>query len=263
MNGEKVKILWAILLIVLVSGCELIASVDRDRITNSAGAGGTGGSVQTGGFGGTGGATTTGGMGGGPGGSGGTGGTGGIIETGGGGTGGEGGNTCNDPEVCDGIDNNCMDGIDEGDTCTPTISFAAEADGLHKAYLLDQAFQFVASGSTPDSTSCVSGQAASGTVGVNYRYLYWDNDGNIEFVGENLKNIEVGWICSELSNSPCPDVAALSAEYSSASSANAFTPITPTKVGDPYTNTYTISVPAGTCPLGTVTLYVRVLSVLP
>ena len=34
-------------------------------------------------------------------------------------------------EVCDGVDNNCVDGIDEGDVCQPPLVQCPELDNGH------------------------------------------------------------------------------------------------------------------------------------
>jgi len=130
------------------------------------------------------------------------------------------------PEWCDGKDNNCTGGTDEGSTCDASIEIPAEADGVRKAWMLDDQFTPVNSGasSPQNDPSCTAGSGAlQGTVGVDYSYVVWDSrpdgdpsDGEFIWKGYNLKTLTVSWKGSDDDVPPqCPTLPSIAGSLDS------------------------------------------------
>jgi len=130
------------------------------------------------------------------------------------------GNTGPTTEICDGKDNDCASGIDQGDTCDATIEFDPDPEtGVYKAYLMDDQFTNLPyPQSSQDSISCTINNAVLGHVDVGYQYLLWDNDPLSTFRSKNVKSITVKSKGSNFvgpSNNQCPDMGGVLAEHSS------------------------------------------------
>ncbi|HWP09297.1 MAG TPA: C-type lectin domain-containing protein [Polyangiaceae bacterium] len=162
-------------------------------------AGGSGGDAANGGDAATGGSATTGGTGGANGG-GGSGGTSGAAAEGGadakGGTGGGAGSTdCSDePERCDGIDNNCNDEIDEGAACPDGCS--VEINDSHR-YLICVAATKAEGWDTDGAAARCSELAQELDLGVSFELAWIESKAENEFLRawlqDNLSGSAVVW----------------------------------------------------------------------